>query len=68
MTQRPKLLQLVAINSLGYVVVDLSLRGSARGTVSFLSYPVRRFLWADRGFLGRAGVLPPLSLQVSNNE
>lgn len=43
--QKPQLLQLVAINSLGYVVLDLSLGGGVRDTVSFLSYPLRCFDW-----------------------
>lgn len=51
MTQRPKLLQLIAINSLGYVVLDLSVWGGAQGTVSFLFYPFKCFLWADWDFL-----------------
>lgn len=51
MIQSPKLLQLVAINSLGYVVLDLSLWGGDQGTVSFLSCPSKCFLWADWDFL-----------------
>lgn len=49
--QKPQLLQLVAINSPGYVVLDLSLGGGVRDTVSFLSYPLTCFHWADWDFL-----------------
>lgn len=38
MMQKPQLLQVIAINSLGYVVLDLSLWGSVQDTASFLSY------------------------------
>lgn len=67
--QKPQLLQLVAINSPGYVVLDLSLGGGVRDTVSFLSYPLRCFHWADWDFLASVDreSPPPPSSQVGNH-